>query len=170
MVQRQDDRHREPEHLAADREQPALDVVDAFRGTGAMQVHREPIDPAGRLEAPPEAILEIAQRFDGDPPAATTPASRQRHDPIGTSDASTALMNPPTVPLAWSLSRISLALVDTERVEVLEGRRRRVEGVRLLAHQKERQAHHGWPCRIRYQYRVPMNQPIVRSSGRPPSR
>jgi hypothetical protein len=143
MIERHDDRHVRPQNLAADRELRALDVVDALRGAGAVELQRQPVDASGASQAVADARLEEQPALGRDAPARRGPAAgdRNRFDRAARRlDRGEIAADLPDI--AQLLEDLR-AIVEAEGAEIAHRRRHRVEVVGLLTDVDEREAH-GW--------------------------
>src|SRR3954471_19778522 len=101
----------------------------------------ESVDRAGGAEVVAEQSLEELESLGRDPAAGARPAARQRHGlDVATSvvDGDEEAADRPIPALAIE---DVLAAIQAEALEVVHGRRRRIEGIRLLAHLEQRQPH-----------------------------
>ncbi len=79
VVEAEHDRHVRPEDRAAERDLLALDIVDAIRRAGAVQLQREPVDRPAAARPAPDALLEVAVGLARDAAAGDRPAPDDRN-------------------------------------------------------------------------------------------
>ena len=101
----------------------------------------ESVDRAGAAEVVTEPLLEELESLGRDPAAGACPAARQRHG----LDVATVVVDGDEEPADGPIPALPvedvLAAIQAEALEVVHGRRRRIEGIRLLAHLEQRQPH-----------------------------
>ena len=108
VIEPEHDRDVRPEDLAAERGLLALDVVDALGRAGAVQLQRQPVDPAPRrFEPAADLVVKIVVRGALIRPPATAQARMIGTISMASPDSSAALMKPPIWPRPRSFSKIS---------------------------------------------------------------